>query len=161
MEALNPRPGAGHGQSVPADFRFWTDEKLRNADTDQFKHVNNAAMATFFEAGRMEIFVPHVIEAMMEGANLAVVRLSIEFRAEVHFPGRVRIGSTVLSVGKTSIHVRQGLFTDPDDACAAMAEAVCVLVHPDSRRPHPVSAELRRYLLGERGHRPGTGDAHD
>ncbi len=148
MGSQDLRARADRGRPAPADFRFWTDEKLRNADTDQFRHVNNAAMATFFEAGRMEIFAPACIRALMEGSNLAVVRFSIEFRSELHFPGRVRIGSTVLSVGTTSLQVRQGLFADLGDACTAVGEAVCVLVHPDSRRPHPVSTELRRYLLG-------------
>lgn len=67
-------------------FRFWTEEKLRNADTDQFRHVNNAVIATFFEAARMEIFAPPAVRKWMNGANLAVVRLLIEFSAEVHFP---------------------------------------------------------------------------
>lgn len=133
------------------DFRFWTEEKLRNADTDQFRHVNNAVIATFFEAARMEIFAPLSIRALMGGANLAVVRLLIEFNAEVHFPGRVCVGTTVIEVGKTSFKVRQGLFVDVDDRCRAKAEAVCVLVHGETGRPHPVTAELRACLLAGNG----------
>jgi acyl-CoA thioester hydrolase len=129
------------------NFRFWTEEKLRNADTDQFRHVNNAAIATFFEAARMEIFAPPSIRTLMGGANLAVVRLLIEFGAELHFPGRVRVGSTVVEVGNTSFEVRQSLFAGPDDTCCATAEAVCVLVHAATGRPHPVAPELRAYLL--------------
>ena len=91
-----------------SDFRFWTEEKLRNADTDQFRHVNNAVIATFFEAARMEIFAPPSVRTLMGGANLAVVRLLIEFCAEVHFPGRVRVGSAVIGVGNTSFRVRAG-----------------------------------------------------
>ena len=30
-------------------YPFWTEEKLRNADTDRLGHVNNAVFATFFE----------------------------------------------------------------------------------------------------------------
>jgi acyl-CoA thioester hydrolase len=133
------------------DFRFWTEEKLRNADTDQFRHVNNAVIATFFEAARMEIFAPSSIHALMGGANLAVVRLLIEFNAEVHFPGRVCVGSTVVNVGKTSFRVRQGLFAEADDDCRARAEAVCVLVHGETGRPHPITPELRTYLLADDG----------
>ena len=29
-------------------YPFWTEEKLRNADTDRQGHVNNAVFATFF-----------------------------------------------------------------------------------------------------------------
>lgn len=128
-------------------FRFWTEEKLRNADTDQFRHVNNAVIATLFEAARMEIFAPPHVRALMGGANLAVVRLLIEFSAELHFPGRARVGSTVVEVGKTSFKVRQGLFDERHETCCATAEAVCVLVDGETGRPHPIVPELRGYLL--------------
>jgi acyl-CoA thioester hydrolase len=134
-----------------AEFRFWTEEKLRNADTDQFRHVNNAVIATFFEAARMEIFAPSAIRPQMGGTNLAVVRLLIEFSAELHFPGRVRIGSTVAEVGNTSFRVRQGLFAGVDETCCANAEAVCVLIHGETGRPHPIAPELRAYLLKHDG----------
>jgi acyl-CoA thioester hydrolase len=130
-----------------AELRFWSEEKLRNADTDQFKHVNNAAIATFFEAARMEIFAPPPIRALMGGANLAVVRLLIEFGAELYFPGRVQVGSTVIEVGNTSFRVRQGLFDDTCAECCAVAEAVCVLLHGETGRPYQIVPELRAHLL--------------
>jgi acyl-CoA thioester hydrolase len=132
-------------------FRFWTEEKLRNADTDQFRHVNNAVIATFFEAARMEIFAPPAVRKWMNGANLAVVRLLIEFSAEVHFPGHVSVGSTVVEVGQTSFRVQQGLFSGADESSSATAEAVCVFVHGDTGRPVPVAPELHAYLLAHRG----------
>lgn len=131
------------------DFRFWTQEKLRNADTDQFRHVNNAVISTFLEAARMEIFAPPAVHALMGAANLAVVRLLVEFRSEVYFPGQVSIGTTVVAVGNTSFRVRQGLFANADDACSASAEATCVLVMPQTGRPHPIGAALRKYLLAD------------
>lgn len=134
-----------------ADFRFWTEEKLRNADTDQFLHVNNAVISTFFEAGRMEIFSAPGVRAWMGGANLAVVRLLVEFRRELHFPGRVTIGSTVIAVGNTSFRVRQGLFFNAEDGACASAEATCVLLMPGTGRPHPIAPELRAHLLAAAG----------
>ncbi|BCQ28643.1 acyl-CoA thioesterase [Caballeronia sp. EK] len=131
---------------LPNAFRFWTEEKLRNADTDQFRHVNNAVIATFFEAARMEIFSPPQIRSLMDGANLAVVRLLIEFRTELHFPGHVGVGSAVIEVGNTSFRVRQSMFDDHDETLCATAEAVCVLVHGETGRPHPIAPELRAYL---------------
>lgn len=134
-----------------SQFRFWTREKLRNADTDQFRHVNNAVMSTLFEAARMEIFAPPAIRSLMDGANLAIVRLLIEFRKELHFPGQVDIGSTVVAVGNTSLRVAQGLFTADGGDCSASAEAICVLVDPGTGAPFPIGAELRKHLLAGRG----------
>lgn len=146
-------PSARSAIGQQPGFRFWTEEKLRNADTDQFRHVNNAAIATLFEAARMEIFSPHPIHALMGGANLTVVSLLIEFSAELHFPGSVRIGSTVVEVGRTSLKIRQGLFAKSDGGCHAMAQAVCVLVNPQTGRPSLVEPELRAYLLDDGGKR--------
>ncbi|WP_227247542.1 acyl-CoA thioesterase [Paraburkholderia caribensis] len=135
----------------PGGFRFWTEEKLRNADTDQFRHVNNAAIATLFESARMEIVAPESIRPLMGGTNLAVVRLLIEFNAELHFPGHVQVGSSVVEVGNTSFRVRQGLFAGAEKVCCAEAEAICVLVHGETGRPHPVGPDLRAYLLAKHG----------
>jgi acyl-CoA thioesterase FadM len=38
-----------------SDFSFWTDEKLRIADTDHNGHINNGAIGQFCEAGRAEL----------------------------------------------------------------------------------------------------------
>jgi acyl-CoA thioester hydrolase len=132
---------------VRGEFRFWTHEKLRNADTDQFRHVNNAVISTLFEAARMEIFASPAIRELMDGGNLAIARLLVEFRKEVHFPGHVDIGSTVVAVGKTSVRIAQGLFAANGEDCHASAEAICVIVNPKTGVPCPIGAELRRHLL--------------
>jgi len=128
----------------PQAFRCWTQEKLRNADTDQFHHVNNAVMASFFEAGRMEIFSPDEARPLMEGANLAVVRLVIDFHRELFYPGDVRIGSIIKRIGNSSFEVAQALYSS--DICIASAEATCVLFDPARGRAQPISARLRGYL---------------
>lgn len=147
----NPEPSAPARSAPPqrGEFRFWTEEKLRNADTDQFRHVNNAVFSTLLEAARMEIFAPREIHPLMEGANLAVVRLLVEFRHELFFPGRVEIGSIVTRVGNSSFGVRQAVFSLSSDICAVSAEATCVLLQPRSGRPHSISPSLRDYLLGQ------------
>lgn len=126
-------------------FVWWSQEKLRNADTDQFAHVNNAALCTFLEAGRMEVFADGAVRALSDGANPAVVRLEVDFLREVRFPGRVDIGTRVVGVGTASVRFAQGLFIDED--CVASAQAVCVLLDPASGRARPLPKRLKRQLL--------------
>jgi acyl-CoA thioester hydrolase len=142
-DASSPRSGRPR---VPerAQFRFWCEEKLRNADTDQFHHVNNAAMATFFEAGRMEIFAADDVRGAMDGGNVAVVRLLIEFHRELFHPGKVAIGSAIASIGTSSLGIRQALFDA--SGCVASAEATCVLLSPTTRRAQKISDALRACL---------------
>jgi acyl-CoA thioester hydrolase len=142
-----PLPSRPEKRRVPqrADFRFWTEEKLRNPDTDQFRHVNHAAMVSLFEAGRMELFALPQVRPLMQGANLAVVRLLLHFHLELFYPGVVSVGSVIASVGNTSFTCLQGLFIG--DECFASAEAVCVLFDPAAGRSHPIPGALRAYLL--------------
>ena len=143
----------GKKQPTPERFQFWTLEKLRNADTDQFRHVNNAAIASFLESGRMELFASPAIDQLMRGLNVVVGRLSIEFHAEIFYPGELKIGSTVTRVGRTSFEVLQGVFRD--GTCVASATASCVLLQ--AGKPHAVPDSVRQHLLGGRND-PSTSD---
>lgn len=128
-----------------ASYPFWTDEKLRNADTDRQGHVNNAVIATFFEAGRIEVLTDPRIKAITAGTSIVVVRLLIDYRKELFFPGSVRIGSRVGRVGNTSFLFKQTL--QSSDSEVAQAEATCVLIDQASHKPTPVPDALRRFLL--------------
>jgi len=130
---------------TPEHFRFWSLDKLRNADTDQFRHVNNAAIASFLEGGRMDLFADPAISRLMNGLNVVVGRLTIEFLAEIFYPGEVNIGSKVTYVGRSSFEVLQGVFRA--GTCVASAAASCVLLQ--SGKPYAVPDDIRRHLLGD------------
>ncbi|OAE96346.1 hypothetical protein AYJ54_36960 [Bradyrhizobium centrolobii] len=132
---------------TPDRFRFWSREKLRNADTDQFRHVNNASIASFLEGGRMELFAAPAISRLMNGLNVVVGRLNIEFHAEIFYPGQLDIGSTVTHIGRSSFEVLQAIFRD--GTCVASAVASCVLLK--AGKPHAIPNDIRRHLLGDLG----------
>jgi acyl-CoA thioester hydrolase len=136
-------PPAPSAPLTPDRFRFWSREKLRNADTDQFQHVNNASIASFLEGGRMELFASPAISHLMKGLNVVVGRINIEFHAEIFYPGDLNIGSTVTRVGRSSFEVLQGIFRG--GACVASAVASCVLLQ--AGKPHAIPTDIRRHLL--------------
>jgi acyl-CoA thioester hydrolase len=145
MSNASDSPAPSTPLPTPDHFRFWSNEKLRNADTDQFRHVNNAAIASFLEGGRMELFASPAISRMMEGLNVVVGRLSIEFHAEIFYPGELNIGSRVNRLGRSSFEVLQGIFRD--GACVASAVASCVLLQ--AGKPYAIPNDVRRHLVGE------------
>ena len=147
MNEDSDAPAFSTRQLTPDRFRFWSHERLRNADTDQFQHINNAAIASFLEGGRMELFEAPAISLSMEGFNVVVGRLVIEFHAEIFYPGDVNIGSTVTRIGRSSFEVLQGIFTD--GTCVASAVASCVLLQ--AGKPHVIPNDIRRHLLGDDG----------
>lgn len=126
-------------------YPFWTDEKLRNADTDRQGHVNNAVIATLFEAGRIEVLTDPRIATRPATTSIVVVRLLIDYRKELFFPGSVRIGSRIGRVGNTSFVFEQTL--QSPDGEVAHAEATCVLIDLATHKPTPVPDTLRRFLL--------------
>jgi len=130
-------------------YPFWTEEKLRNADTDRQGHVNNAVFATFFEAGRIEVLGDPRIAAITATTSIVVVRLLIDYQKELFFPGRVRIGTRTTKVGRSSFQFEQSL--QSADAEHGHAEATCVLIDKASRKPTPVSEALRSFLLDPQG----------
>jgi acyl-CoA thioester hydrolase len=124
---------------------FWTREKLRNADTDQFHHVNNAAISTLFEAARMEMLAGEALKASMADKIVVVAHLSIDFLSEVYFPGFVEIGSAAIRVGRTSFELTQGLFVDSQ--CFASARVTCVLIDIKRREPTTIPDAIRVHLI--------------
>lgn len=129
----------------PSDFAFWTEEKLRIADTDMNGHVNNGAIGALCEAGRVELMRAGAGPSEGQPFVMVVARVAIDYRREIHYPGRVRIGSAVTAIGTSSITVAQGLFKDED--CFATSEAVMVLLDRATRRPAPIPEEVRARFL--------------
>jgi acyl-CoA thioester hydrolase len=133
-------------EPVEADFRFWTEEKLRNADTDKQGHVNNAVMASLFEAGRIEVLESPELAEVRRVTNIVVVKLLIHFRRELFFPGRVKVGTRVPRIGRTSLDFEAAIFAA--NGVVATAEATCVLLDQATRKPTEVPAAMRAFLTG-------------
>lgn len=127
-----------------AAYSIWASDTLRYGDTDRQGHVNNAVFATFCESGRVAFLYDEKLALREPGSNFVIVRLELDFRAEIFYPGTVDIGTRVLSVGRSSFRLGQGVFKG--ELCAATAECVMVLVDDATRRAQPLTPELRAWL---------------
>ena len=132
-----------------ASFKIWAYDKLRYNDTDRQGHVNNAVFATFCETGRVGFLYDHQLALAAPGCEFVVVRLVIDFRAELFYPARIDIGTRVRKIGRTSFTVDQGIFRD--EVCAATAETVCVQMHSETRRAHALSPTMLDWLKERMG----------
>ena len=130
------------------DFPFVTTDKVRYNDTDRQGHVNNAVFATFMELARVELLHHPDLGLREDGASLVLARLVIDFRAEIHFPGEVQIGTRVGKVGRSSIAFENAIFQHGQ--LCGYGEAVVVLVDGSTKRSRPISdasrARLERYV---------------
>jgi len=141
-------PHSGRNRLPPATARasygIWTADSLRYGDTDRQGHVNNAVFATFCESGRVSFLYDRKLDLAGPGGNFVIVRLELDFLAELFYPGTVEIGTRVLSIGRSSFRLGQGIFKN--HACAATGECIMVLVDDATRKSKPLTPQLRAWL---------------
>ncbi|WP_394847524.1 acyl-CoA thioesterase [Pendulispora brunnea] len=126
------------------DFPFRTADTIRYGDTDRQGHVNNAAFATFCETGRVSFLYPENAPIAPAGTSFVIARLTLDFRAEITWPGTVDIGTRVLKVGRSSLTMAQGLFQR--GRCVATAESVIVFVDDATRKSTPLTPAILAHV---------------
>jgi acyl-CoA thioester hydrolase len=124
------------------DFPYRLTDNVRFADLDPNQHVNNAVYATYFETGRVTLMKDLKFGLMPEGLAWIMVRLDIHFRAELKWPGLIEMGLGVSKFGRTSVTFDQVVFSE--GRCVASSQSVSVLIDEMSRRPVPLTQEIRQ-----------------
>jgi acyl-CoA thioester hydrolase len=119
-------------------------ERLRYGDTDRQGHVNNAVYATLFESGRVALLFDPDAPLAPPGTQFVIVKLTIEFRRELLWPGDVDIGTGVTRVGGKSVGVEQALYRD--GSVAASAESVLAIMDERTRRAIVIPDDTRTAL---------------
>ena len=123
------------------DFPYRLSDNVRFADLDPNQHVNNAVYATYFETGRVTLMKDRSYGLMPDGVIWIMVRLDMHFRAELHWPGQIELGLGVAKFGRTSVSFDQVVFSE--GKCVASARAVTVLIDEVTRKPVPLTPELK------------------
>ena len=131
-------------QATIDDFPLHTDDKLRYADTDRQGHVNNAVFSNLLEDGRVELLYHPEKPLADPGCSFVIARLTLDFRSEITWPGRVVTGTRVASIGRSSLALEQAIFQD--GRCAATASTVIVHVNNATHRSHPFAEDATRLL---------------
>jgi acyl-CoA thioester hydrolase len=124
------------------DFPYRLTDNVRFADLDPNQHVNNAVYATYFETGRVTLMKDRSYGLMPSGLAWIMVRLDIHFRAELKWPGTIEMGLGVSKFGRTSVTFDQVVFSE--GRCVASSQSVSVLIDEMSRRPVPLTDEIKK-----------------
>ncbi len=137
-----------HPLADRARYKVWNTDKLRLTDVDHQHHVNNAIFAVLYTSVRADFLHTHVRPLMAKTDMFALVKITIEYLAEMHYPGEVEVGISIRRFGRTSITFGQGMFKD--GKCVSVAEAVMVVLDPVTRRakslPSGVAADLAGFI---------------
>ena len=128
-----------------ATYRYWNSHIIRFADLDPANHVNNVAYAQYFESGRVAFWHDAGRHIMAPGCLGVIASLTIDYRSQMEFPGEVEVGTRLVSMGRNSTRLGQGLFRDGQ--CVATSVGVMVLVDKASGRSTPLPDDLRAAVV--------------
>ena len=128
----------------------WTREIIRYADLDPVGHVNNNAYGLFIENARTMLFLDaerEIISELNLGSQCDWVlrKLDIDFLREIHYPGEVEVGIAITRIGKSSMVVNHGVFTE--DYCAATAVGISVYFDLKTRSSTAIPQSIQRTML--------------
>lgn len=136
-------------------FDLFSAVTIRFCDTDMLGHVNNVAVASFFEAGRCELFYKLMAEGGLTERgkeariDFVLARVAIDYKKEFFYPGTVEVGCRFTRLGNRSITTGYGLFIG--DTCHATAESVNVFFDLETRTsvaPPPAVRALLEAAIG-------------
>lgn len=118
---------------------------VRWRDVDGLNHVNHAVFLTYLEEARDAFYA----QIMGSEPIYVVVRLEVNFRAQVRYPDRrVTVRVEVVQLGTTSLTTRETILTPSGDV-AADARVVTVRWDADSHKPVPFTEAERARLTEE------------
>jgi acyl-CoA thioester hydrolase len=127
-----------------ARYAVWSKDILRLSDLDHQRHVNNAVHPGLFTNGRYALIQGRLREFVEPTDAFALVKITIEYMSEMHYPGEVDVGTLVRRIGNSSVTFGQAIFYN--GKCAAVAEAVMVMLDGNTRRPKQMPAALAAAL---------------
>ncbi|NJD30448.1 MAG: acyl-CoA thioesterase [Gammaproteobacteria bacterium] len=134
----------------PAHYPLKVQILARYADVDPLWHINNVAIAQYYEEARVA-----AATAMLDGERIPtatgdrilIAHQSIDYLREASYPGSLEIGVGVLRIGNSSYTFGMGMFQDGQ--CVSVSDAVMVFADAGgpARIPDRYRARLEGWLL--------------
>ena len=124
------------------------DLQARFADVDPQWHLNNVRIAEFYQEGRISFNRALSQEFHLErekGQRILVVRQSLDYLAELEWPGVITVGVGVSRVGGASFALALAMFQN--GRCAGISDATLVYATKDG--PTRIPDRLREVLSGK------------
>lgn len=133
--------------------------RARSYELDSFGHVNHAVFLNWFEQARFETLdaAGHPAEKLVaDGWAVVVVRVEVDYRAEVLLGDEVVIGTRLAEARGTSMTLVQHAVRGEGGREEAVAEARVVAVWMKDGRPTRIPDDVRE-ALGAPPRRRGRG----
>jgi len=125
-----------------ASYPYFRRVIARFSDMDAERHLNNVALASFYEDGRVSFLHDLAGEERGKSFRFVIAHIAISYLAEAHYPGDYDVGLGVTRFGNASFDVGCGLFIG--DRCVGVCDTTQVVVGADG--PMPIPPALKQAL---------------
>lgn len=129
--SIDPAAAAADRRTRGA-YRAWIQIPIRFSDQDALGHVNNAAIAVYFEQSRCETLLPLVHGSGVAGLDFVLARIVIDYLQEIRYPGVVDVGLTISRFGTKSLVLSSAVFAGA--SCCVLSEATVVFFDTLNRK---------------------------
>lgn len=126
------------------EHAFKTYDKVRYCDTDKQGHVNNSVFNQFFETGRVEFLYIPTSPMFDEGCSFVIASSKVDYIDEIKWPGIVEIGTSIIKIGNSSIHLYQSLYQN--GKLVGTSDNITVQVDNETKRSKALSENARKRL---------------
>ncbi len=117
-------------------------------DQDAFGHVNNTVPLRWFESARIDytsrVGLSDLFRERKIGPILASI--TINYRAQLHFPDTVLVGARVAKIGRTSLTMEHVAISLAGKNLAVDGTSTLVVFDYPNNRPEPVPAAIRNAI---------------
>ncbi len=118
---------------------------MRFADVDQFGHVNNVALQSYYDLGKTEFFGElWRLSARIGRVPAIIVSLKTDFIHQVRYGDRVEVRTRMVAIGNKSLTLQQSIVREGVECSRSQAVMVCV--DAETRCSVEVPREWREYL---------------
>ena len=135
-------------------YPFAADIPPRFTDMDALRHLNNVALASIYEEGRLALHRAMHLEGRREkGTRTVVAQVNISYLPEGHYPQPIKVAGRIGRIGGASYVIEQGLFQE--GRCIGVCDTV--IVNTSEGRSHPLAPAFREALKAFQIEEPNDG----
>jgi len=128
-------------------YTYFLDIQTRWNDNDMYGHVNNAVYYMWFDTLVNNFLIEN---GLVDPQNPKIMGLVVDtgcrYFASLSYPETIVAGLRVGKIGNSSVRYEIGLFKQGENEPCAEGHFVHVYVDPETRKPKPISAEMRTLL---------------
>ena len=140
--------------SQPSGYPIVIELPVQWGDQDAFGHVNNTIYFRWFESSRIAYLERLGLAHKSVGSGSLgpiLAAMTCNYRRQLWYPDRVRIGARVARVGRTSMTLEHAVWSTAHSALAADATSTVVVYDYEASRPRPVPDEIRAAVAALEG----------